>query len=74
MQRKRTYPPKGDEKYHQLWRLVDGAVVDALNRHPEYVGAGIHTTAIRVSITKRVVGALMSFQEEGSIRVKKTGG
>ena len=48
--------------YRKLWRLVDGAVKDALNMHPEYLTDAGRRSA-RFSITKRVVGTVHSFAE-----------
>ena len=46
-----------DREYRQIWRLVDGAVRDALETHPEYLTAQGHHNA-RGSIVKRVAGAI----------------
>lgn len=61
--RKRTKPPpaKVQTAYRQLWRVVDGAVADALAQHPEYLAQGIVHKVVRASINKRVVGGLLSF-------------
>lgn len=56
---KRIPPPKkGDEDYRRLWRMVDGAVRDALKHHPNYVANGISHRDVRNSIVKRVTGAV----------------
>jgi hypothetical protein len=48
----------------RLWRVVEGAVVDAMKSHPEYVTeAGAKTMA--QSITKRVIGNLKSAFADG---------
>ena len=42
----------------RLWRLVEGAVVDAMQQHPDYfTAAGLHDAV--QSITKRVVGSIV---------------
>lgn len=52
-------------EYKRLWRIVDGAVMDAFKMHPEYL-AGRTERVARTSVVKRVVGALMgSAKAEG---------
>lgn len=59
----RKNPPKKDRNYQQLWRIVDGAVRDAFNNHPDYLTKkGMH--AARMSINKRVVGAVLGYATE----------
>lgn len=43
--------------HQRLWRMVEGAVVDALRSHPEYLTEQGRRCAV-ASITKRVVGNL----------------
>lgn len=64
--RLRLKPQKGGARYRKLWRVVDGAVFDTLNCHPEYVSAS-RRAEVRSSVTKRVVGAVESFlsQDKG---------
>lgn len=51
----------GDDK---LWRVIEGAVIDAMKQHPEYLtNAG--REAMAQSITKRVVGNLRSAYADG---------
>lgn len=65
MKRRRTRPVKGSRAYRQLWRVVDGAVADAFMQHPNYLtDAG--RMAAQLSITKRVVGAVMSYAEQSA--------
>ena len=45
------------QDHQRLWRMVEGAVVDALRSHPEYLTARGERAAV-ASITKRVVGNL----------------
>jgi len=56
--------------HRQLWRLVEGGVVDALKSHPEYLTAAGRMSAVQ-SITKRVVGQVvghvMQAQERGRL-------
>jgi hypothetical protein len=49
-----------DRAYKQLWSVVDGAVSDAFNRHPDYLTKKGRFSA-RVSIVKRVTGTVLSF-------------
>lgn len=51
--------------YRQLWRVVDGAVFDALYTHPDYLTEKGRRAA-RLSINKRVVGAVMGFAEQSA--------
>lgn len=45
-------------EHRRLWRMVEGAVVDAFMAHPDYLTAkGAHSAV--ESITKRVVGNLV---------------
>jgi len=51
--------------YSRLWRVVDGAVRDALTNHPDYLSEkGARFNVCRQSIVKRVTGAVMSFAGE----------
>lgn len=61
-ERKQTKPPpqKKDDDYHKLWRIVDGAVQDALYHHEEYLNPRIRYKTVRESINKRVVGAVLA--------------
>jgi hypothetical protein len=57
---KRLDPPreKTDGRYRHLWRIVDAAVAETFSLHPNYLtNAG--QKAARVSIVKRVTGALV---------------
>jgi hypothetical protein len=53
-----TQPPKGDSAYRQLWEIVDRAVRDAFDRHPEYLTDAGRQAAVQ-SVNKRVVGAVI---------------
>lgn len=63
--RGRIKPTKRPSKdYVNYWRVVDGAVRDAFNQHPEYLTyEGAMFASARRSVVKRVTGALMSFAE-----------
>ena len=52
-------PDKG-RAYRQLWRVVDGAVRDALDHHPDYLTPKGRRNA-RESVTKRVTGQVLSY-------------
>ena len=47
-----------------IWKIVDGAVRDALFEHPEYLRSGARELTVRRSINKRVVGALAGYVGE----------
>lgn len=64
---KRSLPPKGNATYRRTWRIVRGAVTDALLMHPDYVPAERRKAALE-SITKRVTGAIVSSFPEQSGR------
>lgn len=57
-------PTAFDGEYRKLWRVVDGAVRDALANHPEYVSNNIRHSDVRRSIVKRAVGAVLGYQAE----------
>lgn len=61
-----TSPPKGDLAYQQLWQVVDLAVRDAFDRHPGYLTAAGHQAAV-MSVTKRVVGAVLAHLVQGKL-------
>lgn len=64
---KKTKPPKSDTVYRRIWRVVDGALADAFTRHPDYLTPkGRHGNAARISIAKRVTGAVKSFAEKSA--------
>ena len=58
--------------YRQLWRVVAGAVGDALAMHPEYLTQAGRRSAAR-SVTKRVTGAVMSYAVEAAARGRSGG-
>lgn len=63
--RNKVPPQKRDLRaYRSLWRLVDGAVRDAFEHHPDYLAPGAHEKVVRNSITKRVVGTVLGFAGE----------
>ena len=49
-----------DRAYAQLWRVADGAVRDALRKHPDYLTPKGQRSARR-SIVKRVTGTVLGF-------------
>ncbi|MGX7709150.1 hypothetical protein [Methylobacterium sp. Gmos1] len=57
MRRLRREKP-GSPAYRQIWRIVDGAVAQALDAHPEYLAPGARVRTVRNSIVKRVTGAI----------------
>jgi hypothetical protein len=46
--------------HQQLWRVVNGAVLDAFNTHPEFLTRPGKKYAA-ISVTKRVTGTVLSF-------------
>jgi hypothetical protein len=59
--RRRIVPPKGDQSYRQIWRIVDGALVKTFMAHPEYLPDRISARVIRNSIVKRVTGDVVGW-------------
>lgn len=59
---KRSKPVKPGRVYNQLWRIVDGAVRDAMEMHLDYFA----DKRARASINKRVVGAVLGFAEQSA--------
>lgn len=58
-----------NKEYRAIWRVVDGAVRNALDMHPDYLtNKGTQWSAARMSIVKRVTGSILGFQAE---RLKK---
>lgn len=74
-QRKRTIIPSSKRaitprSYRSLWRVVDGAVRDCLNKHPEYL-TDIGRRSMQLSMTKRVAGAVHGFASEAASKDAK---
>lgn len=46
--------------YPKLWKIVDGAVIDAVTKHPDYFTEK-GKMCIATSITKRVVGQVAGY-------------
>ncbi len=53
--------------YDQIWRVTDGAVRDALRKHPDYLTPKGRKSARR-SIVKRVAGTILSFAVQAAAR------
>ena len=51
------------QDHQRLWRMVEGAVADALISHPDYVTERGADLAVE-SITKRVVGQLVGHAQQ----------
>ena len=63
---KRIAPLKAPSPhYRQIWRLVDGALRDCLESHPDYLTPAGKRGA-RLSIIKRVTGALSGYVEQST--------
>jgi hypothetical protein len=46
----------------QIWRVVDGAVLDAFKNHPDYLThKGSRNQTARRSVVKRVTGSVLSY-------------
>lgn len=73
---KRTIPPKIDTLYKRVWRIVDGAVANCFDEHPDYLTPkGSKGKTARLSLNKRLVGAVTSFvSKETRDRTGNTGG
>lgn len=64
---KSTKPPKGNKDYKKVWRIIDGAVADAMAMHPDYLTPkGTSGRTARTSIVKRVTGAILSYVEQST--------
>lgn len=63
----RKYVAERSQAYRQLWRIVDGAVFDALYTHQDYLTDKGRRNA-RESINKRVVGAVLGYALEAQGR------
>jgi hypothetical protein len=64
---KRAVPPpqkRGTGNFVQVWRIVDGAVADAIRAHPEYFRTNQNRADARRSIVKRVTGSIMGYLAE----------
>lgn len=53
--------------HRRLWRLVEGAVVDAVQSHPGYLTDAGRLSAVQ-SITKRVVGQIVGHAKQAQER------
>lgn len=62
LRRKRPQTVVNHSQYYKIWRIVDGAVKDALYNHPDYLTAKGKVSA-RESIVKRATGAVKGFTE-----------
>lgn len=59
LRKKRTQAPPHSQ-YRKIWRIIDGAVKDALYKHPDYLTPKGRVSA-RESIVKRATGAVKGF-------------
>lgn len=59
-----TRKHRHEEAYPRLWKIVDGAIKQATDAHPEF------QIATRASLTKRVVGALLAPEARTAIAVE----
>lgn len=63
VKRHKPPPEKIDPEYTRLWKVVQGAVIDTFNAHPEYL-TDKGKKRIAASLSKRAVGAVLSFVRE----------
>lgn len=56
----------------RLWRMVEGAVVDALRQHPDFITEKGRQSLV-ASVTKRVVGNLLGHAQQ-TLRGGRLGG
>jgi hypothetical protein len=63
---RRLKPVKMPSKeYRAIWRVVDGAVRNAFDMHPDYLTEkGLKYSMARMSVVKRVTGAILGFTAE----------
>lgn len=64
LRKKRPVKNEAHSLYSKIWRIVDGAVKDALHNHPDYLTLKGRISA-RESINKRAVGAVHAFIRKG---------
>lgn len=68
MSNARYRPPAMNKRDHaRLWRLVEGAVIDAFRAHPDYLTETGQRAAVK-SITKRVTGQIAGHAQEARKR------
>lgn len=63
---RRHRPQKTSEEYRRIWRLVDGAIRDAIATHPDYFPNRKRIPPMRVSLTKRIVGSVFGWAEQSA--------
>lgn len=74
MSRSPTLPPEDtprqrSDEYKRLWKIVNGAVKQAFDAHPEYLTReGVRFNSARNSVVKRVVGIIYPVIEQGEPR------
>lgn len=56
----RLVPLQGSPGYRQLWRIVDGAVRDTFNAHPDYLSPRGRRKA-EAALVKRITGAVFGY-------------
>lgn len=61
--KRRTKPVKDGVPYRQLWRVVDGAILDCMRQHPNYFA---NAPRARLSLNKRIVGNVLGFAEQSA--------
>ena len=58
-------PAEKSLAYQQLWRIVDGAVIDVFKSHKDYLSPKGRRSA-KNSIVKRVTGTVLGFAEQSA--------
>lgn len=76
----RLRPPKHGHhsEYHKVWRIVDGAIRDTFQHHPEYLSETKYGPDIGRSLAKRITGAILgsgiySLAEGSGVEPEKSG-
>lgn len=68
----RNSPARIKRRDHQrIWRMVEGAVVDAFQQHPDYLTVKGQAAAVE-SVTKRVVGVIVGSIQGAQVAAGET--
>ena len=60
-------PPRGKgPDYKKTWRIVDGALRDAMMQHPDYFTHRGSIGSARAGLVKRITGGLTGFAEQSA--------
>lgn len=66
---------KQETDYQVIWDMVDAAIRDTMQTHPEYfhMEGNSRANSIRISLNKRITGALVSKVREARQQSSKEG-